>query len=78
MSTVPAPSLPRRDDGDADTHITLRIAIPDYLARDARFNPEQVAEVLGRMTELMLPMLAYGAISENRMRARVTRNWPEE
>lgn len=58
------------------THIALRIAIPDYLARDPRFDPDTLAEMLGRLDEMMLPMLARGAVSEDQLAARITRNWP--
>ncbi len=65
-------------DTDSMTHIALRIAIPDYLARDPRFDPEKVAEMLGRLDEMMLPMLARRVITEEQMAARIARNWPPQ
>jgi hypothetical protein len=60
-----------------DRDIAIRIQIPRYLLMRGDLDPATLAEQLGRMCEVALPLLATGT-SEDTLMRRVGRNWPAQ
>jgi hypothetical protein len=58
-----------------DTDIAIRVQIPRYLLMRGDLNPAEMAERLGRLCEVALPLLATGT-SEDTLMRRVGRNFP--
>lgn len=59
----------------SETDIAIRVQIPRYLLMRGDIDPAGLAEQLGRLCEVALPLLATGT-SEDTMMRRIGRNWP--
>jgi hypothetical protein len=59
----------------SETEIVIRVQIPRYLLMRGDLNPANLAEQLGRLCEVELPLLATGT-SEDTLMRRVGRNFP--